>query len=142
MRHTTPEEMLTAVVEWRAAAATVTSDDDIEECPVRGILDKIGDKWSMLIVMTLSGGALRFNEVKRRIPDISQKMLTQTLRDLQRDGMVSRKVFPTVPPAVEYSLTELGGSILEPFGHLVAWANHSTDTIFAARSQFDAGMPR
>ena len=142
MRHTTPEEMLTAVVDWRAAAATVTSDDGIEECPVRGILDKIGDKWSMLIVMTLSGGALRFNEVKRRIPDISQKMLTQTLRDLQRDGMVSRKVFPTVPPAVEYSLTELGSSVLEPFGHLVAWANRSTEAIFVSRSQFDVGMPR
>ena len=141
MRHTTPKEMLSAVSDWRATAAAITSDDDIEECPVRGILDKIGDKWSMLIVMTLSASPLRFNEIKRRIPDISQKMLTQTLRDLQRDGLVSRKVFPTVPPSVEYSLTELGGSILEPFGHLVAWANRSTAAISVARSQFDAGMP-
>ena len=141
MRHTTPEEMLSAITDWRAAAAAIVSDDDVEECPVRGILDKVGDKWSMLIVMTLSDGPLRFNELKRRIPDISQKMLTQTLRDLQRDGMVSRKVFPTVPPSVEYRLTDLGSSVLEPFGHLVAWANRSTAAIVAARSQFDAGMP-
>ncbi len=114
----------------------------IEKCPVRGILDKIGDKWSMLIVMTLSGGTLRFNEVKRRIPDISQKMLTQTLRDLQRDGMVARQVFPTVPPAVEYRLTELGSSILEPFGHLIGWANQRYRRRSApARSRFDAAMP-
>jgi DNA-binding HxlR family transcriptional regulator len=95
----------------------------------------------MLIVLTLSGGPLRFNELKRHIPDISQKMLTQSLRDLQRDGLVARQVFPTVPPAVEYRLTPLGGSLLEPFGHLVAWANRNDAAIFAARSQFDAGMP-
>ena len=142
MRHATPEEILSTVSDWRAAAAVADGPLALGDCPVRGILDRIGDKWSMLIIMTLSGGALRFNEIKRRIPDISQKMLTQTLRDLQRDGMVSRKVFPTVHPSVEYSLTELGNSVLEPFSHLVAWANCSTEAIFASRSQFDAGMPR
>jgi DNA-binding HxlR family transcriptional regulator len=101
----------------------------------------VGDKWSMLIVLTLSAGELRFSELRRRIPDISQKMLTQTLRELQRDGLVDRKVFPTVPPAVEYRLTELGESLLEPFGHLVAWANRSHAGIRAARSQFEAAMP-
>ncbi|MDR3472678.1 MAG: helix-turn-helix domain-containing protein [Devosia sp.] len=115
--------------------------DDVGDCPVRSVLDKVGDKWSMLIVMTLSAGPLRFNEVKRRVPDISQKMLTQTLRELQRDGLVARKVFPTVPPAVEYRLTELGESIIEPFGHLLSWANTNHGQIFAARSQFDAAMP-
>jgi DNA-binding HxlR family transcriptional regulator len=139
MRHTTPDEMLLSIDGWRAAAAV--PDNQIEECPVRSILNKIGDKWSMLIVLTLSGGALRFNEVKRRVPDISQKMLTQTLRDLQRDGLVAREVFPTVPPAVEYRLTELGDSILEPFGHLIAWANRSHPEIRTARSLFDGAVP-
>ena len=139
MRHTTPDEMLNSIAEWRAMAAMVGSD--VGGCPVRGILDKVGDKWSMLIVMTLSVGPLRFNQVKRRIPDISQKMLTQTLRDLQRDGLVAREVFPTVPPAVEYRLTELGGSLLEPFGHLITWANQNHPAIATARSQFDGALP-
>ncbi|HTJ58761.1 MAG TPA: helix-turn-helix domain-containing protein [Devosiaceae bacterium] len=131
--------MLASISRWRDAAAV--ADLDPAGCPVRGILDRLGDKWSMLLVLTLSGGPLRFNEIKRRVPDISQKMLTQTLRDLQRDGLVAREVFPTVPPAVEYRLTELGQSILEPFGHLVAWANGNSGAIFAARSQFDGAMP-
>lgn len=138
MRHTTPEEMLASVEQWRRFALAGT---DIGGCPVRGILDRISDKWSMLIVLTLSGGPLRFSEVKRRIPDISQKMLTQTLRDLQRDGLVARTVFPTVPPAVEYRLTDLGDSILEPFGHLVVWAGANSAAIAAARSQFEASAP-
>jgi len=139
MRHTTPEEMQANIDAWRSASIAV--DGNIGDCPVRGILDRIGDKWSMLIILTLSAGPLRFNELKRRVPDISQKMLTQTLRELQRDGLVARQVYPTVPPAVEYRLTELGASILEPFGHLIAWANGSTAAILAARSQFDAAMP-
>jgi len=125
----------TYIERWSAAA------DLSGPCPVRDVLDKIGDKWSMLLVMTLASGPKRFNQLRREVPDISQKMLTQTLRDLQRDGMVSRKVFPTVPPSVEYSLTELGNSVLEPFGYLVTWANRNTAAIFASRSQFDAGMP-
>ena len=139
MRPISPEECLETIDAWRGIATVV--GNEVGDCPVRGVLDKIGDKWSMLIVMTLSGGALRFNEVKRRIPDISQKMLTQTLRDLQRDGLVARQVFPTVPPAVEYRLTDLGKSLLEPFGHLVAWANGKQREIAAARSQFDGAMP-
>jgi len=139
MHHVSSEQMEEAVIDWRAAAEVVGLD--LGDCPVRGVLDKIGDKWSMLVVLTLSGGPLRFSELRRRIPDISQKMLTQTLRDLQRDGMVSRKVFPTVPPAVEYRLTELGSSILLPFGHLVIWAARNMPEIEAARSRFDAGAP-
>lgn len=129
------DQMLGAVAAWREMAAVV--GDDVGNCPVRSVLDKVGDKWSMLLVMTLSGGPLRFNEIKRRVPDISQKMLTQTLRDLQRDGLVSRQVFPTVPPAVEYRLTKLGESVLGPFGALVSWANQNHGAIFAARAEFE-----
>lgn len=136
MQHMSSGEMIGAVDDWRAMAAR--PDGSVEDCPVRGVLDKLGDKWSMLIVLTLSGGRLRFNEVRRRIPDISQKMLTQTLRDLQREGLVTRHVHPTVPPSVEYELTALGLSLLVPFGHLVVWAEENGAAIAAARSQFDA----
>jgi DNA-binding HxlR family transcriptional regulator len=140
MRHATPQDMLGSVEAWRAAAELVsrTTDGLLLGCPVRDVLDKLGDKWSMLVILTLSGGPLRFNQLRRRIPDISQKMLTQTLRALQRDGLVGRQVFPTVPPAVEYRLTALGESLLEPFGHLVLWADHNAGGVAAARAQFDA----
>ena len=107
-------------------------------CPVRDVLDKIGDKWSMLLVMTLASGPRRFNQLHREVPDISQKMLTQTLRDLQRDGLVARQVFDTKPPAVEYRLTPLGHSLIVPFGHLIEWANESIGRIEASRLHFDA----
>ena len=135
MATTTPLEMVGAVREWRETARQM--GNDVDGCPVRSVLDKVGDKWSMLLVMTLSGGPLRFNELKRRVPDISQKMLTQTLRELQRDGMVGREVFPTVPPAVEYRLTTLGESVIVPFGALVYWANQNHQQIFASRAEFD-----
>ena len=134
MPSTSDQQMHDAVSGWRLAKAVGQS---LGNCPVRGILDRLGDKWSMLIVLELSSGNVRFNELRRRIPDISQKMLTQTLRDLQRDGMVGRTVFPTVPPSVEYGLTPVGRSLLEPFGHLIAWANSNSDAIFGARSEFD-----
>lgn len=106
-------------------------------CPVRDILDKVGDKWSMLVVIELSGGERRFSELRRGIPDISQKMLTQTLRLLQRDGLVARQVFPTVPPAVSYRLTPLGQSLLQPFAALVEWADKNHPIVVAARDDFD-----
>jgi DNA-binding HxlR family transcriptional regulator len=109
----------------------------LSNCPVRGVLDKISDKWSMLLVMTLASGPRRFNQLRREVPDISQKMLTQTLRDLQRDGMVEREVFNTKPPSVEYRLTDLGRSIIVPFGHLVVWANQNHAHIKQARTAFD-----
>lgn len=132
----TPDELIGAVTAWREMAAAM--GPEVGACPVRSVLDKVGDKWSMLIVMTLAGGALRFNEIKRRVPDISQKMLTQTLRELQRDGLVGRTVFPTVPPAVEYRLTPLGDSIIGPFGALINWANQNHGQIYAARVEFEA----
>lgn len=106
-------------------------------CPIRGVLDKLGDKWSVLVILELSAGEHRFSELRRRIPDISQKMLTQTLRILQRDGLVARQVFPTVPPAVSYRLTDMGESLLEPFGALVAWADRNHPAIQSSRARFD-----
>lgn len=121
------------VEKWNEAA----SFEQTGTCPVRNVLDKIGDKWSMLIVMYLAAGPKRFNQLHREIPDISQKMLTQTLRDLQRDGLVSRQVFDTKPPSVEYRLTGMGQSLIVPFGYLIDWANQSIPGIVAAREQFD-----
>lgn len=109
----------------------------LTDCPVRGVLDKISDKWSTLLVMTLAAGPRRFNQLRREIPDISQKMLTQTLRDLQRDGLVGRQVFDTNPPSVEYRLTPLGYSIIVPLGHLIEWANANHEQIDEARVAFD-----
>lgn len=106
-------------------------------CPVRDVLDRIGDKWSTLILVTLANGPHRFSAVLRAIPDISKRMLTQTLRELERDGLILRTVFPTKPPSVEYRLTPLGETILEPLGVLVRWADRNHAAIKNARSAFD-----
>ena len=110
---------------------------NLGDCPVRGVLDRISDKWSLLLVMTLATGPTRFNQLRRDVPDISQKMLTQTLRDLQRDGLVARKVYDTKPPSVEYRLTPMGESIIVPFGHLIEWASANHSHIKQARQQYD-----
>lgn len=109
---------------------------DSTRCPVRDVLDHIGDKWSTLIVIILCERPLRFGEMRRALPDISQRMLTQTLRDLQRDGLVSRQVFPTQPPSVEYRLTPLGESLLEPLAALVRWAETNHRAIRNARGRY------
>lgn len=108
------------------------------QCPVRDVLDRIGDKWSTLILVTLANGPQRFSAIQRAIPDISKRMLTQTLRDLHRDGLIARTVFPTKPPSVEYRLTPLGETILEPLGVLVRWADRSHAAIKTARLAYDA----
>jgi DNA-binding HxlR family transcriptional regulator len=108
-----------------------------DACPIRSVLDRIGDKWSVLIIMTLAEAKRRFGELRREIPDISQRMLTQTLRDLQRDGLVSRHVFPTNPPSVEYRLTALGQSLLAPMAGLVRWSDTNHAAIRKARGVFD-----
>ena len=110
---------------------------DATACPVRDILDHIGDKWSSLLLMALGVRAHRFGELKRAVPDISQRMLTQSLRDLQRDGLISRHVFATVPPSVEYRLTPMGESLLPPLLDLMDWANAHHDAIRAARRVFE-----
>ena len=104
----------------------------------RKILDRVADKWSLYVITTLQGGSRRFNELKREIDGISQRMLTLTLRGLERDGLVTRTVFPTIPPRVDYELTELGRTLLEPVMALVAWADKNTPAIAEAQMRFDA----
>ena len=104
---------------------------------VSGVLARIGDKWSVLIVTRLGARPLRFNELKREIGGISQRMLTLTLRGLERDGLVTRTVFPTIPPRVDYELTALGRSLLEPVSALGDWALKNIGRIDAARLKFD-----
>jgi DNA-binding HxlR family transcriptional regulator len=106
-------------------------------CPVRDVLDRIGDKWSMLMIMTLATRPQRFSELQRAIRDISKRMLTQTLRDLERDGLITRQVFPTKPPSVEYRLSPLGRSLLDPMASLIDWADRRYSDIHAARVRFD-----
>lgn len=105
--------------------------------PVRETLARIGDKWSVLIVMVLGDGTRRFSEIMRQVDGISQRMLTLTLRGLERDGLVTRTVFPTVPPRVEYRLTPLGRSLREPVEALGRWAFANQAQIAAARLRFD-----
>ena len=113
---------------------------DFARCPIRDVLDQIGDKWSTLLLLTLAEGPQRFGAIKRMVPDISQRMLTQTLRDLQRDGLINRTVFPTTPPSVEYRLTPLGQSLLKPLAGLIAWADGNHPAIKAARLAFDGAL--
>ena len=109
-----------------------------EDCrAVSAVLARIGDKWSVLIVSCLGAGPKRFNELKREIGGISQRMLTLTLRGLERDGLVTRTVFASVPPRVDYTLTPLGRSLLEPVSSLGDWARANKDRIAAARAKFD-----
>ena len=108
-----------------------------EKCPVRDVMDNVSGRWNSLILFALEDGPRRFSALRRDIPDISQRMLTQTLRDLQRDGYISREVFPTKPPSVEYSLTELGHSFLGVLKPLAVWSMRNHDTIRAARKSFD-----
>lgn len=107
-------------------------------CPVRDVLDCIGDRWSLLTLVALAKGTLRFTELKRAIGDISQRMLAQTLRTLEREGYVTREVFPTIPPRVEYTLTELGKSLLGKVKPLILWAGANHDRIRKARKTFIA----
>jgi len=108
------------------------------KCPIRDVLDRVGDAWSVLVVTNLAEGPTRFNELRRRVDGISQRMLTVTLRHLERDGLVSRTVMPTTPPQVEYALTELGHSLCRPLDVLADWAETSQPLIRAARERYDA----
>ncbi len=112
---------------------------NLEDCAIpRQILDRVGDKWSVLIIVNLGVESLRFKELQRRSGGISQRMLTQTLRQLERDGMVWRKATPTVPLTVEYGLTMLGESLLLPLTSLVEWVNENREVITQARSSYDS----
>ena len=105
---------------------------------ISSLLQRIGDKWTVLVVMALSERSKRFSELRREIPSVSQRMLTLTLRNLERDGLVSRSVTPTIPPRVDYELTELGHSLKEPVGILGEWALRNVTAIDDARRRFDA----
>ncbi|MFD8499374.1 winged helix-turn-helix transcriptional regulator [Amycolatopsis sp. NPDC059657] len=115
-------------------------DSYLDDCPARTVLDVLANKWTLLVVSALRqhGGPMRFNELRRRLTGITQKMLTQTLRALERDGLAARKVYPTVPPRVEYTLTALGidaGKLLNAIGE---WSEHHVPEILDSRATFDA----
>lgn len=113
---------------------------DPADCPIRDVMDNISGKWCLLMMLELTAGPKRFGELRRKVPDISQRMLTQTLRDLQRDGYVMRTVYPTQPPAVEYRLTDLGESFMMPIEALVDWAEENHDRIRKCRAEFDGAQ--
>ena len=105
--------------------------------PVAEILSRIGDKWSVMLVMELHGGKKRFSELRRTLHGISQKMLTTSLRGLERDGFITRTIYPTIPPKVEYELTDLGRDLAIPVRALGEWATRNRDRVLAARDRFD-----
>ena len=130
-RSAVPEGIVRHFDRWQSAGIEAAA------CPGRDVLDRIGDKWSVLILMLLARGPSRFSALNKAVGDISKRMLTQTLRSLQRDGLVERTVYPTTPPMVDYRLTDLGGSVLEPLAELIVWADQRHDDIRIAREAFD-----
>ncbi|WP_284259152.1 winged helix-turn-helix transcriptional regulator [Acidocella aquatica] len=118
------------------AAAICRSSDPMA---VRELLTKIGDKWTIFVILSLDllGGRARFSELERAVPGISQRMLSTTLKNLERDGMVIREVFPEVPPRVEYEMTDLGTSLLRPTQGLVDWAKANWEQVRATQSKYD-----
>lgn len=113
------------------------------ECPaVREVLNRVGDKWSVLVIALLGEGPKRFSELRRMIEGVSQRMLTLTLKGLERDGMITRTVYPTIPPRVEYQLTNLGRTLLQPIRGLATWAGRNRVKIQEARERYDASSSR
>ncbi len=112
---------------------------DLANCPVRNVVQNIFSKWASLLLMALAERPYRFGELRRMVPDMSQRLLTHTLRDLQRVGYVHREVFPTNPPSVEYSLTDMGRAMFDSLQHLLAWADANHESVRRARERFDAG---
>jgi DNA-binding HxlR family transcriptional regulator len=107
------------------------------ECPTQKVFDILCNKWSLIILYCLSFGTKRHNQLQKQIEGISQKMLTQTLRHLERHGLVARKVFPVVPPRVEYSLTALGATLIEPLAYLCEWSENNIEELEIARDRYD-----
>ncbi|TBW39798.1 transcriptional regulator [Siculibacillus lacustris] len=107
---------------------------DADHCPIRDVLGHIGDRWTVLVLKALEPGTLRFGEIRHVIEDVSQRMLAQTLRRLEQDGLVSRRVHPSIPPRVDYTLTDLGRSLMEPIGAMVDWAVTHHEDVRAARA--------
>jgi DNA-binding HxlR family transcriptional regulator len=109
-----------------------------KNCPTRQLLDRIGDQWTVLIIGAVSAGPLRFTEIGKRVEGISQKVLTQTLRSLVRDGMLTRTAYATIPPRVDYELTGLGRDLVAPLAMLTTWAQDHMDQVVVAREAFDS----
>lgn len=109
----------------------------VAQCPSRQLLDRLSDKWVTLVIQSLAGGRLRYSEVSRQVAGVSQKMLTQTLRNLERDGLLRREVTPSVPVRVDYELTDLGRSLLPVMRAVKDWAEQHMDDVRAARDDFD-----
>jgi DNA-binding HxlR family transcriptional regulator len=130
--------MPTMTAEDRRAEAKQAYDAFMADCPSRKLLDRISDKWVALALASLSDGPQRYSELSRRLAGVSQKMLTQTLRSLERDGLVSRDVTPSVPVRVDYELTDLGRSLQQTMLVLKGWAEDNMDRVEAARTAYDA----
>jgi DNA-binding HxlR family transcriptional regulator len=111
-------------------------------CPIRDVLDRLGDRWTLLVLMELQKGTLRFSALKKQISDISPRMLAQTVRQLEYDGLVRRTIYPTIPPKVEYALTPLGVSMLKPVGALIEWASENHNAVRAARAAYVPPEPQ
>ena len=120
----------------------VDSYEEAKDCPFRNVLDQLGDKWSFLILAVLEDSPKRFNEIKRQVGGISHRVLTRKLRDLERDGYLSRTVHPVRPPHVEYQLTRLGRSLLEPINQFLTWTVKAFPDIQRAREVFDKSATR
>ena len=130
------------VVQTKSPPSAGDDEEQIEDCRAAGILRRVGDKWSIYVINTLAtGGTLRFGELLRRIEGISQRMLTVTLRGLERDGLVRRRMYPEVPPRVEYALTPLGATLEGMVGELIAWSGVHLAEIEAARTRYDQQEP-
>jgi DNA-binding HxlR family transcriptional regulator len=131
--------MATRTAEQRRQDAKQAFDAFMAECPSRKLLDRISDKWVTLVLCSLADGPLRFSEVSRRLAGVSQKMLTQTLRTLERDGLVTREVTPSVPVRVDYDLTDLGRSLLPVLELMKAWAEQHMSRVQQAQKAYDRG---
>lgn len=125
------------VVSARQKIEIYRANGGLDACPIRNVVQNVFNKWSALLLMALAEQPYRFGELRRLVPDISQRMLTQTLRDLQRDGYVHREVYPTKPPSVEYSLTDFGRSMYGSIEHLFHWAENNHEQVRRARARFD-----
>lgn len=130
--------MPTRTAAQRRAEASTAYDAYLAGCPARQLLDRLADKWVSLVVNALADGPQRYSQLQRRLASVSQKMLTQTLRHLERDGLVSRTVIPAVPVHVEYELTALGRSLLPVMCAIKGWAEDHMDEVLAARASHDA----
>lgn len=124
-------DALAPLDDWKASGL------DAGQCPIRDVLDRVGDKWSVLLVCSLANGPQRFSALARDVPDISRRMLTETLRNLERDGLLTRTVFPTKPPSVTYELTALGQELLSVLSPMIRWADKRHTTIRASRIAYD-----